>query len=284
MICLHHNDMDGDCSGAIVHDFHKEKGEKVRFHSCNHNLPIPFELIKEDEQVYMVDFSLSEEDFDKLLSITKNVIWIDHHKSAMEKFKGTEVEKLEGIRRIGDSGCELTWEYFYGSGKRVKVPTVVRMLGRYDVWDFSLYGKNKLHALQEYCKTVDTSPSSKVWEKWLDTEYSPKEEVEIGIIYLKYRDSVWSYFLSSWGIEIEFEGYWTMACNTANVGSEFFKTVHDKGYDLFMPFIYDGKQWVCSLYTLKDSIDCSKIATKYGGGGHKKAAGFSADELPFLKK
>lgn len=46
-------------------------------------------------------------------------------------------------------------------------------------------------------------------------------------------------------------------------------------------FVRDGKKWTVSLYSKKDNVDCSKIATKYGGGGHKKAAGFECYELPF---
>ena len=34
-----------------------------------------------------------------------------------------------------------------------------------------------------------------------------------------------------------------------------------------------------------DSIDCSELAKKYGGGGYKGASGFSAKEMPdFLKE
>jgi len=274
--------MDGNCSGAIVYSYHKKKGETVRCYSANHNIPVPLDKIKKDEKVYIVDFSLKEDIFNKLLEITKDVIWIDHHKSAIEKFKDTEVGNLDGIRRVGDAGCELTWEHFYG--KNSKMPTIVRMLGRYDVWDFSLYGMRILNALQEFCKTVNTLPNSDIWEKWLDLDFSPKEELSDGAMYLQYRNSIWGNFLKSWGFDVDFEGYKAIACNTANVSSEFFRNVHGKDYDIFMPFIYDGENWVVSLYTLKDNIDCSKIAVKYGGGGHRKAAGFTTKNLPFISK
>jgi len=39
--------------------------------------------------------------------------------------------------------------------------------------------------------------------------------------------------------------------------------------------------WLFSLYTNKDDVDCSIIAKKYGGGGHKKASGFSSSTIPF---
>ena len=36
-------------------------------------------------------------------------------------------------------------------------------------------------------------------------------------------------------------------------------------------------------YIPKKNIDCSEIAKKYGGGGHKQAAGFQCKELPFKR-
>jgi nanoRNase/pAp phosphatase (c-di-AMP/oligoRNAs hydrolase) len=47
-----------------------------------------------------------------------------------------------------------------------------------------------------------------------------------------------------------------------------------------MPFYFAKNKWVVSLYTTKD-IDVSEIAKKYGGGGHKQAAGFTCDKLPW---
>lgn len=284
MICFHHSDMDGKCAGAVVYWFYKQRGEDVKCFSINHNEPVPFEKIDKGERVYVVDFSFNEENFNKLLTITDDVIWVDHHISAIEKFKDTDVEKLKGIRRSGEAGCELAWKHFHGDSKNTRMPTMVKMLGRYDVWDFSVFNKEILNSLQEYCKTVNTEPFSKVWKKWLDLEYSPKDEIKEGKTFLTYRDAVWGKFLNSWGFEVDFEGYKCIACNTASVSSEFFNTVKDKGYDILIPFIFDGKNWVASLYTLKKNVDCSKIATKYGGGGHKQAAGFVCKKLPFINE
>ena len=42
------------------------------------------------------------------------------------------------------------------------------------------------------------------------------------------------------------------------------------------------KEWCESEY-VEPSIDCSKIANKFGGGGHKGAAGFRSKENIFAK-
>ena len=40
-------------------------------------------------------------------------------------------------------------------------------------------------------------------------------------------------------------------------------------------------KWTISLYSQGESVDVSVIAKAHGGGGHKGAAGFRAEELPF---
>lgn len=51
-------------------------------------------------------------------------------------------------------------------------------------------------------------------------------------------------------------------------------------YDIVIPFQFNGKKYVYSLFTTKDYVDCEKLAKKLGsvdglgGGGHSKAAGF----------
>ena len=54
-------------------------------------------------------------------------------------------------------------------------------------------------------------------------------------------------------------------------------------YPLVMVWVFDGTQYVYSIFSGNLEIDCSKIAESYGGGGHKGAAGFSSKDLLFRK-
>lgn len=58
---------------------------------------------------------------------------------------------------------------------------------------------------------------------------------------------------------------------------------HEDGYDGCACFHRrsDGK-WAFSLYNDNGLVDCSMIAKQFGGGGHKGAAGFVADNNEFL--
>jgi oligoribonuclease NrnB/cAMP/cGMP phosphodiesterase (DHH superfamily) len=158
------------------------------------------------------------------------------------------------------------------------MPLVVAMLGRYDVWDFSRYG-NDLNKMQSGIRLWDTNPTSDNWDRWLRISYKADDELLRGTIALQYRDNYYAGLIKGWSFWVEFEGYKAICCNVGSVSSQLFNSVKED-YDLMIPFVFDGKQWTVSLYTKKD-IDCSEIAKKYGGGGHKKAAGFQCKELPF---
>jgi oligoribonuclease NrnB/cAMP/cGMP phosphodiesterase (DHH superfamily) len=111
--------------------------------------------------------------------------------------------------------------------------------------------------------------------------YVPKKELEAGKIALKYRDNYYAGLVKAWSFFVNFEGYKAIACNAGSVSSQLFDIVEEE-YDIMMPFVFNGKKWTVSLYTKKENIDVSEIALKYGGGGHRKAAGFQCDTLPWL--
>lgn len=282
MKCFYHTDMDGKCAGAIVYKFYKRDRDfdstniesPCEFHSINYNNDFPFEIINPNETVIIVDFSLQKEgEFEKLKEITDKIIWIDHHKTAIEKHKDFD---CKGIRKDGISGCELTWEYFYPN---LDTPQVVKLLGDYDIWAFK-YGDDTNY-LQTGIRLYDTNPESNMWIQWLSGNTSLNPVLGDGEISLRYRNNYYRGLVEAWSFNVYFEGYRCIACNAGSVSSQLFDSVPEDSYDIMMPFVFDGKQWTVSLYTKRNNIDCSEIAKKHGGGGHKQASGFQCKELPF---
>ena len=99
MKCFYHNDADGRCAGFWV-DLNVGLNDQYQDHSfieMSYAKPFPMESIRKDEQIYIVDYSISPDEMRQLLKITKNVTWIDHHKTAIEKYKDFEY-KIRGVR------------------------------------------------------------------------------------------------------------------------------------------------------------------------------------------
>lgn len=295
MKCFYHTDMDGKCAGAIVHKYYVRElnlddVEACQFIPINYKDEFPFDQIIPGELVVIVDFSLQKPgEWEKLFAITDNVIWIDHHKTAIEAFPEHLRPLLKGgIQEIGDAGCVLAWKYFYpGAG----IPRIVELLGDYDIWAFK-FGQDT-NALQTGIRLYETDPEHDNWIKWLDTQYYNIEldgqgylqdgmikMLQEGYLCLKYRDMTWAGQIKAWSFFVDFEGYRAVCCNAGSVSSQLFDSVKDP-FDLMMPFVFDGKQWTVSIYTKNKDIDVSEIAKRYGGGGHRGAAGFQCKELPF---
>ncbi|OPX89090.1 MAG: hypothetical protein A4E53_01698 [Pelotomaculum sp. PtaB.Bin104] len=172
----------------------------------------------------------------------------------------------------------MAWEYFF---PQKEMPLAVTFAGRYDVWDFSQHG-NMLNEFQSGIRLFDHYPESEIWNKLLNGNAEIDSILSKGQIALRFRTNRYTSLIKSFSFYAEFEGYKAICCNVGSTSSQLFDSVDELTYDIMCPFVFDGKQWTVSIYTKKD-IDCSVIAKKYGGGGHKKAAGFQCLELPFKK-
>ena len=275
MKCFYHNDLDGRCAGAIVHKKARESGESCELFPIDYKDEFPFESIQKDELVYIVDFSLQKPgEFERLLEITDNVIWIDHHKTAIEKHGDLQVA---GIRKDGAAGCVLTWHWLFPGEK---TPKAVELIGDYDVWTFK-HGEDT-KKFQAGMKLEDTHPQSRLWDTLLEWDARVPLIIEQGTAALRYREGHYKDLIEAISFFTEFEGYKAVACNAPLSNSMLFDSV-EQSYDLMMPFYFDGNQWTVSVYTKRGDIDCSELAKKHGGGGHKQAAGFQCKELPFTR-
>jgi len=165
-LCLYHGDLDGHTSAAIIdRRFHVDK-----FVVADHDIDFPFDRVNQNEAVYIVDFSLkNKEDLNRLLSITKKVVWIDHHITAINKFKG--YENLEGLRSdTTPSACKLCWQFCYSL---VSAPKFVDFVSDFDTWtyDFGDDTRNIVAAAQEM---ENTNPNNKdFWEPLLNNDEGP---------------------------------------------------------------------------------------------------------------
>lgn len=281
MKCFHHNDLDGRCSAAIVAKAMLGKMSDKDFIELDYKDSFPFHVIEESEEVIIVDYSLQTPgDFEHLLEITENVVWIDHHKTAIEKHP--DMAHLAGIRSLEKAACALTWDYFFPNQL---IPYACSLLDDYDTWTFRFGDDTR--RFQAGMKLKFNSPLSPIWNNILDRKhrigelYHYEEIINDGKIALQYQENQYAGVVKSWSFEVMFEGYRAICCNSHERRSQLFDSVYDpEKHDIMIPFIFDGSHWSVSIYATKPEIDVSAIALKYGGGGHKQAAGFVCEKLP----
>jgi oligoribonuclease NrnB/cAMP/cGMP phosphodiesterase (DHH superfamily) len=285
--CIYHrSDFDGLFCYRIARQFFDSHGYDVEYVGWDYGDPIP--EIPSSTKVYMLDISV-----DGLME-HPNLNWVDHHKSAIDKFS----RSIQGYRIDGVAACRLAWQYFGGINswtkndkpnkedfveRRVTEPLAVRLAGEYDIWDRR---DPRAELFQFGLRSRELTDNT--WSRLLDVDDQSLEVDALimsgtGIHY--YATEQNASIIKAFGFTIDFEGLKFLACNHARFNSHLFDAGLTSEHDACFGFNWDGSKWRVSLYHApgKESHDLSLIAVKYGGGGHRGACGFRTDNLPFLK-
>jgi oligoribonuclease NrnB/cAMP/cGMP phosphodiesterase (DHH superfamily) len=272
MIVIHHADLDGRCAAAIVSRYFGGKG--ITFHATDYKDSVPLGKLA-GEDVVIVDFSYKPNDMLKIIELANSVVWIDHHATA----KDYPYQYLTGLRNFEDkryAGCELTWMYYFPTER---MPRSVCLIGDYDKWALRIEASK---AFYEGMRLEKNGPEEYIWPELLDGAYFKKiqDVIANGKIAMMYRDNYCNDLCRSFGYETEIDGYKAYACNQSMFGSGGFGHRFDQ-YPLCIAYIHDGERFTVSLYSKE--INVGEIAKAHGGGGHKGAAGFTCETLPFIK-
>lgn len=283
---IHHNDLDGICAAAIVNKYYDgdapASGPRIFFHETNYNRPIPIENMNPGDVVWIVDFSYPPEEMAKIADaiqidkghdVIDQVIWIDHHKTAAA-YGYSFSRGLRDFTDKGLSGCELTWRYCFPD---LDIPVAVSLIGDYDSWRLQLPSSNVFH---EGAKLELLNPLAPLWDELLkNNEVIVKVICGWGQTVTRYRDNYTSMIRKSYGYETSIDGHRAYAMNLYGFGSQQFGELFNQ-YPVVIAYVHDGQKFTVSLYS--ETVDVGQIAKALGGGGHKGAAGFVCQELPFF--
>ena len=260
MTCYYHSkDLDGWCSGHLLRLKHPQ-AKMIGYHYGE-----PFEFPEGDS--VMADVSLPMTEMTKLMEIG-DFTWIDHHASAIKDYLDSGNRFLTHLS-TEKSACELVWEYYFGG----EAPEAVTLLGEYDTWrnqDRDKWDERILpfqYGMRLVCNSLETFP---------DLSMDVDAVIEKGKIVLKYQES--QNESACKGVFFrEVKGHRAVCLNTNVKSSNVFASVKED-FAVMLPFSFEGSVWHFTIYTVKD-IDVSLIAKSFGGGGHKKAAGFQVKNL-----
>ena len=267
-ICLHHNDADGRASAAVVR---YALGNEVVFYEMDYGShTVPWNAIETANQVIMVDFSLPVEDMKRIAAYT-DFTWIDHHVSALKAMAGI-ADSWKGIRDLNEAACVLSWRYFFPDKP---VPRALVLIGDRDIWRWA---EEDTGAFNESLFHMNTRVTNdKLWRPLLENDPSLlKKIITEGTQLRNAHLNQIRRMVSHYGFEVEFEGYKTLAINTPGNG-DVGQKIRDLGYEVAYCYIDQMQQGqlITSVTLFSAVTDVSKIAQKYGGGGHAGAAGFS---------
>lgn len=214
--------------------------------------------------VYLLDFSYNREVMEKIADQADAVTVLDHHKSAEADLSGLlDAEIIDGEFDMGRSGAAMTWDHFFPGAER---PWLIDYIQDRDLWRKLLPNSDEIiMALRSYpqdfqvwAEIVENGPAALLTEgKAIHRYYrtivdSLKQNAvrqTIGGVSVPVVNSPF-HFASELAGELA-EGEPFAAC--------YWNHAHGTTY---------------SLRSRADGMDVSEVASQYGGGGHRGAAGF----------
>lgn len=240
----------------------KKFGARAEYLGIERDKPFPKHL--KDKEVYMLDFTYPLELTKKLLKIVKLLTIIDHHISVEKSTKLAH----EYLYNLNHSGAVLAWKYFH---PKKPIPKLLKYIEDVDIWKMSL----------PYVYEIAASLGTYEFEFYLWNQIAKDFEntrnlnkyIEEGKAILKYKNVLIKKALKD-AEEVKFFGKRALAVNFAlALNSEIGDAMRKKGFSLGIIWQQKGNKLIISLRST-NKVDSSKIAMKFGGGGHKKAAAF----------
>lgn len=194
---LTHNDLDGYAAGFVVLEhFGKENCDVVHL---NYDKEPVIENFKMGDKVFITDYSLTNEQYRMIMELVgeDNLVWCDHHISAINRYKEDENLYVDGIRSTKYCGAVLTWCYFNDIDTEeideimsyeelmTRMPKWLRLVDAWDTWKLnSPYRKDA-----EY---LNISVGSRLsMELIAEMKDYLQDYIDTGKTYVEFRDQ-WS--------------------------------------------------------------------------------------------
>lgn len=322
-IIYHDADFDGILSNKVCRHWLEKlyPGAQIDSHGWDYGRKLPdWPLTKNDgypdasshdwcdyDTIYIVDLSVDE--LMAQVELRDKIVWIDHHKSAIEKWDqcGDLVNgnKFEGYRIDGVAACRLCWQWFVTNNvdngplpvkeafenRRVSEPELIRLAGEYDVWDhrdpdakalqFGLRGLRKtdfdLLIYQQFNNDGSEFDRSRACAELFHA-------IQSGKVIKAYTDKVSAEYANQFAYPVDFEGLTFCALNGSGRNSDAVQPaamVHDAR----LSWRLTPTGVAVSLYHAlgHEHHDLSVIAKKHGGGGHRGACGFRCTLEQFMQ-
>ncbi|HNW37908.1 MAG TPA: DHHA1 domain-containing protein [Methanosarcina vacuolata] len=282
ILIYHHDDNDGCCAAVIAGNSYDRNEFDIKFVAINYGKESWSEgEIKAAEEVWLVDFTSDKMDeFVKVCG--PKLIWIDHHKTAVEKFPDLwNSSSIPGIRSLEKAACVLTWEFTHP--EHTFPPAAVAYIGDKDLWKFE-YPETR--AFNAGFNLMVKTPYDAVWNVLLGPEYEDtvNNMISIGKLLLEAQNYKLQKAFDR-GVDCTFHNWKARLVNTTGNISELGEFIYKKPeYDIAVMWQAVEDMVVFSLRSDSgnpNSPDCAEIAQQYGGGGHRNAAGFQKKNMDF---
>lgn len=234
--------------------------------------------------VYLLDFSYSRAVMDRLVETAKKVTVLDHHKTAQCSLEPLlNRGEIFGEFHMEKSGARLAWEWFHPG---TEVPLFVRLVEDRDLWRFAVPNSRALNAaffsydydferwswLRKCCEDSDLYRLYREAGEAIER----KHHKDIAELVPKLRHARYFHKIDDGDGAVPVPCVnlpYTLASDAGNMLAQDAPFAAVYYQDANGDFVFSLRSF---------GVDVSEVAKKYGGGGHKHAAGFRVKSLEAL--
>ncbi len=270
-LITHSNCMDGTYSAVILNQYCEMSGKHITIAFKQYDNVNEEELLEKykNKTLILCDFSYSKDILLKLEEVTNDLIVLDHHETAMENLEGLDFCLFD----MNKCGAMLMWEYCYPDKE---CPDIINYIQDRDLWNWNLPDSREFSAGLQLFKQSDLTHGNPP-EDLLNDEFL-NDCIDEGKSILAYQKSIIDKKCAN---KTNFKFFKINNINIPCINST--TLISEIGNELAngLPFsaqyFITETEIVFSLRSIGDEeiSNVATIAKKYGGGGHKNAAGFS---------
>ena len=177
----------------------------------------------------------------------------------------------EKLFDINHSGAVLSWQYFHPNKA---TPTLLKHIEDRDTWNWKIANSKEILAYFDLFN-FDFKIWDNIIEKFDDDEITRKKFRQNGELLMRQWNNLCDKIIEEDAMEVEFEGYRTYSVNVSSVFSSDLGNLLSKKLPPMAIGWHQSNDGNFRVSLRSDgTLDVSEIAKKYGGGGHKSAAGF----------
>lgn len=234
-----------------------------------------------DAEVFIVDFSFPNDVMNHIALSASKLYWIDHHKTAFEALEfdiNTRYETWPALNFYllldnSKSGAMLAWEFAYG--RNAESPDFIKIVDDYDRWVFQ-YPQTKDAQMYIRSHNMDRLAFDSLMLMSMD------EMAQAGGMMRLYYNAQLEAHKNRKPRAVYLYGERGLSLNAdAAFSSELGTYLAEQSGTFGAVYQIEGRQIKFSLRSCGD-YDVSALAKKFGGGGHKNAAGFMYDAEIFF--
>lgn len=225
------------------------------------------------QYIIMVDFSFKRPEMLELARNNHHILVIDHHVTAEAELVNLP-DNVTCLFDMDRSGAMLAWDHFRGNEVTGATPLISRIQDR-DLWRFDFPDtKDVMAAVFTYDMT---------FEVWDELMRKPLAELKAeGEAFTRKQKKDVAAVIESNMLLVDFAGFRVPAVNcpywlASDVGHALLERYSPVSAPFAVTFSLnkDGRRVNLSLRSTDERVRVDELAVRFGGGGHRNAAGCS---------